>query len=376
MVLINFITDINNTQLLKDVDTLFNAFGVKYSGGNFKKNIVHYLSYKCEPASINIFYCYINNLLLDFSSNNIFIFDKLYFSQSWVPQLINYNPIIVKNKEDHIIDSFIKKNTLLIDWNNPDINIFYRSVLSVCKNIKTLKIPSINPSIDFDKLPHVSLCIPTYNRAKFIPIINMNLNNNTYPSDKLEIIILDDGTEEIESKLPKMDNIKYYKYNKKNTIGFKRNECVRLASNDIIAFMDDDDYYYPNSLFNRVCHLITSNKDCIFCSTIGCFSINKLSSIINTSPINYPVEKKVSEATLTFKKSFWHNHKFNNNDSINEGEHFIKNAVHKCKEISWEGIIVQLIHTYNTCKKNQDMPEKNGSHFNFSDDDFNIITSI
>ena len=37
MVLINFITDINNTQLLKDVDTLFNAFGVKYSGGNFKK---------------------------------------------------------------------------------------------------------------------------------------------------------------------------------------------------------------------------------------------------------------------------------------------------------------------------------------------------
>ena len=52
----------------------------------------------------------------------------------------------------------------------------------------------------------------------------MNLNNNTYPSDKLEIIILDDGTEEIESKLPKMDNIKYYKYNKKNTIGFKRNE--------------------------------------------------------------------------------------------------------------------------------------------------------
>ena len=119
MVLINFITDINNTQLLKDVDTLFNAFGVKYSGGNFKKNIVHYLAYKCEPASINIFYCYINNLLLDFSSNNIFIFDKLYFSQSWVPQLINYNPIIVKNKEDHIIDSFIKKNTLLIDWNNP-----------------------------------------------------------------------------------------------------------------------------------------------------------------------------------------------------------------------------------------------------------------
>ena len=50
----------------------------------------------------------------------------------------------------------------------------------------------------------------------------------TYPQDKLEIIILDDGTEEIQDLLSKQDNIKYYKYSNKNTIGFKRNECVRL----------------------------------------------------------------------------------------------------------------------------------------------------
>ena len=25
----------------------------------------------------------------------------------------------------------------------------------------------------------------------------------------------------------------------------KRNECVRLATNNTIAFMDDDDYYHP-----------------------------------------------------------------------------------------------------------------------------------
>tara|TARA_B000000565_G_C23774723_1_gene373622 strand:- start:508 stop:693 length:186 start_codon:yes stop_codon:yes gene_type:complete len=61
---------------------------------------------------------------------------------------------------------------------------------------------------------------------------------------------------------------------------------------------------------------------------------------------------------------------------MNEGEFFVKNSISKCKEISWEGIIVQLLHTYNTCKKNLDLPDKNGSHFNFSDDDFEIITSI
>ena len=376
MVLINFITDINNQQLLKDVDILFKAFGVKYAGGNYKKNLVSHLSYKCESANINIFYCYINNLLLPYSQNNIFIFDKLYFCQAWKSQLSNYDPIIVKFEDDKIIDYSINKNTMLIDWNNKDINQFNKSVLQVSKQIKSLKLPNINPSIDFNDLPKVSVCIPTCNRKKFIKLINLNLKNMTYPQDKLEIIILDDGTEEIQDLLSKQDNIKYYKYSNKNTIGFKRNECVRLASNDIIAFMDDDDYYYPNSLFNRVCHLITSKKDCIFCSTIGCFSINKFSSIINCSPIEYPLEKKVSEATLTFKKSFWDNNNFDNNDKFNEGEFFVKNSISKCKEISWEGIIVQLLHTYNTCKKNLDLPDKNGSHFNFSDDDFEIITSI
>ena len=80
MVLINFITDINNQNLLKDVDVLFKAFK-KYSGGNYRKNLSH-LSYKCEPANINIFYCYINDLLLPFHKI-IFLF------------LINYTSVMI-----------------------------------------------------------------------------------------------------------------------------------------------------------------------------------------------------------------------------------------------------------------------------------------
>ena len=107
-----------------------------------------------------------------------------------------------------------------------------------------------------------------------------------------------------------------------------------------------------------------------------CFHITKYSSIINVSPINYPLEKKVAEGTLTFKKSFWHNHKFDNDDKINEGESFVKNAIEKCKEINWEGVIVHLLHTYNTCNKNLKIEEKNGSHFGFTNEEFEIITDI
>lgn len=374
--IINFITNKNDKQLMNDIVKLFNGFSIKYNSGNFDKNIIHYLDYKCPPANINVFYGYINNLCLDYSQNNIFIFDKNHFSQSWIHQLHNYNIICVKSNDDKIIDFTIKRDINVIDFYAKDINIFYKSMLKLCRQIKSIKIPVLNNYISPEDLPYVSICIPTYNRRKFMKLLKLNYENSTYPKDKVELIILDDGIDKVEDDIPRDMNVRYYHNKEKKNIGWKRNECVRLAKYDIIAFMDDDDYYYPNSLINRVCNLVKSERDCVFCSTLGCFHIYKLSSIINSSPVELPLEKRVSEATLTFKKSFWHNNKFNNDDKINEGEYFIKNAVNKCKEISWEGVIVQLLHTYNTINKKLDFEERNGSHFNFTDEDFELITSL
>lgn len=374
--LINFITDKNNNKLLSEIEKIFNGFSIKYNTGNFDKNIIHYLDYKCSAANINVFYGYINNLLVNYSNNNIFIFDKNYFCQNWINQLHNYDLICTKSNNDKIIDFTIKKEVNYIDFYNKDINIFYKSMLQLCKKIKSIKLPIINNYISPEKLPYISVCIPTYNRRKFMKLVKLNYENSTYPKEKMELIILDDGIDKIEDVIPNGSNIRYYHNKEKKSIGWKRNECVRLAKYDIIAFMDDDDYYYPNSLINRVCNLLKSERDCVFCSTIGCFHINKLSSIINSTPIDSPLENKVSEASLTFKKSFWHNNKFNSEDKINEGTNFIKNATDKCKEISWEGVFVQLLHTYNTIPKKLDFEERNGSHFNFSDEDFETIINL
>ena len=372
--LINFITDKNNKTLLLEIERLFNAFSIKYNTGNFNKNIIHYLDYKCSAANINVFYGYINNLLVNYSNNNIFIFDNKYFCDNWINQLHNYTLLCVKLEKDKSIT--FKKELNFIDFYNKDINIFYKSILKLCKQVKSIKLPTINNYISPEDLPYISVCIPTYNRRKFMKLVKLNYENSTYPKEKMELIILDDGIDKIEDVIPHGPNVRYHHNIEKKTLGWKRNECVRLAKYDIIAFMDDDDYYYPNSLINRVCNLLNSERDCVFCSTIGCFHINKLSSIINATPIDVPLENKVSEATLTFKKSFWHNNKFNNNDKINEGMYFIKNARDKCKEISWEGVFVQLLHTYNTIPKKLDFEEQNGSHFNFSDEDFEIIINL
>ena len=377
MVLINFITDNKNVRLVKEIYKLFEGLAIKYGSGTFKKNIIHYLENKCEPANINIFYGYINNVLIDYSENNIFIYDKICFETNWIPQLHNYNLFVVKSIEDKIIEKCLKKTEIIVlDFENENINEFYKSILKFSKNIKSLKLPNINNQLNIDDLPEVSLCMITYNRRKFMKLFKLNYDNMLYPKDKLEIIIVDDGTEIIEDLLPKEANIKYYKLDERKSIGYKRNECVKLSTKDIIAFIDDDDYYPANSLITRVGHLMKSKKQCVFCSTLGCFHIYKYSSIINVSPINMPLEKKVSEATLTFKKVFWLNGKFNKDSMGNEGEDFIKDRIHLCKEINWEGIIVSLLHTYNTSNRNIEITEQNGSHYGFTDEEFELITTI
>ena len=371
--IINFITDKNNNILLYECNKLFEGLSIKYNTGNYTKNIIHYLDYKCPSANINIFMGYINNLLINYSNNNIFIYDKKCFCESFINQLHNYTLICIKSNHNDLI---INRDIHIIDLYSKDINIYYKSILKICKHIKNIKIPVINNYIEEDQLPCVSVCVPTYNRRKFMKLLKLNYENTTYPKNKFELIIYDDGTDKIQDVIPVGHNVRYIYNETKQNIGYKRNMCVQYAKYDIIAFMDDDDYYYPNSLINRVGNLLKSDSECVFCSTIGCFHISKLSSIINSTPINLPLEKRVCEASLTFKKSFWHNNKFNNNDKINEGEYFVKNSITKCKEISFEGIIVQLLHTYNTIKKELNFEERNGSHFGFTDEDFLCITSL
>ena len=93
------------------------------------------------------------------------------------------------------------------------------------------------------KQPFVSICMPTFNRRPFIPIIIECFNNQTYPKDKMEWIIVDDGTDKIEDLVKHIPQVKYFKYDKKMTLGVKRNLINEKASGDIIVYMDDDDYY-------------------------------------------------------------------------------------------------------------------------------------
>ena len=46
-------------------------------------------------------------------------------------------------------------------------------------------------------LPFVSVVTPTYNRRKFIPTLIELFKAQTYPQDRMEWIILDDGQDKV-----------------------------------------------------------------------------------------------------------------------------------------------------------------------------------
>ena len=101
------------------------------------------------------------------------------------------------------------------------------------------------------------------------------------------IIVDDDDIECVEALLPPIEkreqlNIHYYRIPKKkfddefkpdpsNMTGEKRNYAIEKANNEVIVFMDDDDYYPKNSVKERVTALLNFDKQCV-CSTFDLFS--------------------------------------------------------------------------------------------------------
>jgi hypothetical protein len=110
-----------------------------------------------------------------------------------------------------------------------------------------------------DDLPCVSITIPCYKRRKFIPLMLSNIISQNYPPNKIEVVILQDGVEDLfetpEHKKMFEDTIspRKLKYvyegpRVRRSIGDKRNKLVKMASHKIIASMDSDDIYFHNYL--------------------------------------------------------------------------------------------------------------------------------
>lgn len=207
------------------------------------------------------------------------------------------------------------------------------------RTIKKYKLP---------KVPFVSICTPTFNRRPFIPYIIQCFENQTYPRDKMEWIILDDGTDKIEDLVSHIPQVKYIKYDEKLTLGKKRNLCHQHAKGDILVYMDDDDYYPPERVSHAV-EILQQNPKALCAGSSEMFMFFKhIQKMYKFGPYN---SNHSTAATFAFRKELLEETSFQEEACVAEEKHFLKNYTIPFVQLDSMKTILVFSHNHNSFDK-------------------------
>jgi hypothetical protein len=220
------------------------------------------------------------------------------------------------------------------------------------KNKETLP-----PMMTDEELPCISVITPLYNRRRFVELCIHNLLLTDYPKEKIEWVVVEDSDntdEQSSDKIIKFGrnaapiSVSYIPLEEKKDIGEKRNLGVYRAQHDIILMMDDDDHYPRTSFRRRVSWLLRHSwaPKAAVCTTIACYDLVRGVSAVNSPPFTMGLKKRVSEATLVFKKSWWEEKKFPQ-VSMAEGEGFLDGREEDVLELPPQQCIVAFSHGKN-----------------------------
>jgi glycosyltransferase involved in cell wall biosynthesis len=199
-----------------------------------------------------------------------------------------------------------------------------------------------------DLKPLVSICTPTFNRRPFIPYMIKCFEQQTYPKDRIEWIIIDDGTDPIKDLVVNIPQVKYFYYQEKMLLGKKRNLMHKKCSGDIIIYMDDDDYYPPERISHAVQTLLDNPTFLIAgCSEMYVYFDSK-QKIYRCGPYK---EYHSTAATFAFRKELLKETSYNNENALAEERHFLKNYTIPLKQLDSLKSIIVFSHKHNSLNK-------------------------
>ena len=92
----------------------------------------------------------------------------------------------------------------------------------------------------------ISVIIPTHNYGSFIGDAIESILIQDYPQERIEIIIVDDGsTDNTRDVIRKYASRVTYLYSERKGVAAARNKGISLAKGQIITFLDADDIWLP-----------------------------------------------------------------------------------------------------------------------------------
>jgi len=198
--------------------------------------------------------------------------------------------------------------------------------------------------------PLVSVCTPTFNRRPFIPIMLDCFRNQTYPMDRIEWIIVDDGTDKIQDLIESsgIKNIQYFALDKKMPLGEKRNYMHKKAKGSIIVYMDDDDYYPPERIEHAVDRL-QSNKEALCAGSSEMYIYFKhIKKMYQCGPYG---PNHATAGTFAFKVRLLDDTKYEDHAALAEEKAFLKGYTVPFVQLDPMKTILVFSHLHNTFDK-------------------------
>jgi len=196
--------------------------------------------------------------------------------------------------------------------------------------------------------PLVSICTPTFNRRPFFPFIIKCFENQDYPKDRLEWIIIDDGTDLIEDLVADVPQIKYFGYKKKMSLGEKRNLMHEKATGSILVYMDDDDYYPPNRVSHAV-ETLEKNPHALCAGSSEMYIYFKhIHKMVQFGPYG---PNHATAATFAFRRELLNQTKYDDDAAVGEEKQFLKNYTIPFVQLDPMKTILVFSHEHNSFDK-------------------------
>lgn len=226
----------------------------------------------------------------------------------------------------------------------------------------------------------ISIITILHGEKEFIPLIKHNYNNfldksnHTNYLQELELVIVDDGNENLMKEFCDLENILYLhldkeekqKYNKqireeyklpnKSLLyyenkrgrlpnGFLRDYGCGMSSHDNIFHMNIDCIYNKKSIERKINFMKRVGAECIFCDTCLAYDIYGKQLYKTESPV------KIYESTLFHSREFWKRKGFLWHDTVNEGKAFhYDNGIDRKLDNYYDTIQILSIHNINQYK--------------------------
>ena len=198
----------------------------------------------------------------------------------------------------------------------------------------------------------VSVVTPTYNRRKFIPTLIEIYKSQTFPKDKMEWIIIDDGCKSVEDLFQDasntIPNIRYIYKDEKMRLGAKRNTLNTEAKGEIIIAMDDDDYYPPD----RIQTVVNAFKKYPSINLAGSSAMllyyTDLKKIYTLGPFN---KNHATNGTMAWRKRYSDTHKYDEYVTKAEEMSFLDNYKNEMIQLDPLKSILVICHSDNTVDK-------------------------